>query len=87
MKSQKRYFISDLICNYLLLQASTQVEITARDIVEFYKLPFSYRYSVSALLKRVFNNGIRDPRYGFYVVKTRDVKKQKKPRSYTIKLI
>ena len=87
MRSQKRYYISDLICRYLILQESKQVEITARDIVDYYQLPSAYRYSVAALLKRVFDNGIRDPRYGFYVVKTRNMKKYKKPRSYTIKLI
>jgi hypothetical protein len=87
MKSQKRYFISDLICQYLLSREVRQVEITARDIVDFYRLPSSYRYSIAALLKRVFDNGIRDPRYGFYVVKVRDMKKSKKPRAYTIRLI
>jgi hypothetical protein len=87
MKSQKRYFISDLICQYLASRESRQAEITARDIVDFYRLPSAYRYSIAALLKRVFDNGIRDPRYGFYVVKVKDMKKNKKPRAYTIKLI
>jgi hypothetical protein len=87
MKSQKRYFISDLICQYISSHESRQVEITARDIVDFYQLPATYRYSIAALLKRVFDNGIRDPRYGFYVVKVKDMRKDKKPRAYTIKLI
>jgi hypothetical protein len=87
MKSQKRYYISDLICQYLVSQGSRQVEVTARDIVNYYQLPSTFRYSIAALLKRVFDNGIRDPRYGFYVVKVRDMKKNKRPRTYTIKLI
>ena len=87
MRSQKRDYVSNLICQYLHIQNTTRVEITAREIVDYYQLSTTYCYSVSALLKRVFDNGIRDPRYGFYVVKTRDVKKYRQPRHYTIELI
>jgi hypothetical protein len=87
MKSQKRYYLSNLICQYLASHDSRQIEVTARDIVNFFQLPPTYRYSIAALLKRVFDNGIRDPRYGFYVVKVKDMKKDKRPRAYTIKLI
>jgi hypothetical protein len=85
--SKKRYHCASLICAYLLRNNITRADVTARDIAQFHHLSDKSVQSISAMLNFLYNNRIRDTRFGFYIKGTRPFKKSDYPHHYTILLI
>jgi hypothetical protein len=84
--SKKRYHYASLVSAYLLRNKVTEADVTAREIAQFHQLPGNAVYSISAMLNFLYNNRIRDSRFGFYITGSRPYKKSDYPHHYTVRL-
>ncbi len=85
--STRRYQCARLICAYLLTKKMTRAVVTAREIARFHHLPWKSIRSISAMLNFLYSNGIRESRFGFYIMGTAPFRKCDYPHQYTIELI
>ncbi|MDD1653482.1 MAG: hypothetical protein LUQ64_02935 [Methanomicrobiales archaeon] len=82
-----RYYIAQLIRNYLVQQQVTHMDATARDIVNVLHLPNGYVFSVSGFLNFLYRNQMSRSRYGFSIVRSQAYRKSGYPHRYTIELV
>jgi len=87
MKSDKRVHALQIIYNYLDMQHLDRVEVTAADIVGFYKLPPEYSHTLAATMQHAHDGGKRKTTYGFRVTGLRTYKKERYSTKYTIERI
>lgn len=85
--STRRYYCAHLICTYLLQKKITRAVVTSRDIALFHHLSRKSSQSISAMLNFLYNNRIRESRFGFYILGTSPFRKCDYPHHYTIELI
>jgi hypothetical protein len=85
--STRRYQCAHLICTYLLRKKITRAVVTSRDIALFHHLSRKSSQSISAMLNFLYNNRIRESRFGFYIMGTSPFRKCDYPHHYTIELI
>jgi len=82
-----RFYIAQLIRNYLVQNQLTRMEATAREIVNFHHLPNKYVFSVSGFLNFLYRNHMSKSRYGFCIVRSQTHRKSGYPHRYIIELI
>lgn len=87
MDSQKRWYIANLIREYLESQHLTHAEVSAKDIVNFHGLSDTLTIPIGAVLKQAFSSNVKSNKFGFRVSKQWNSKKAKYPKRYTITLI
>ena len=87
MAINNRYYLAQLIRDYLVQQDVTRMDATARDIVNVLHLPNTYVFSVSGLLNFLYRNQMSKSRYGFSIVRSRAYRKSGYPHRYTIELV
>jgi hypothetical protein len=83
----KRFYIAQLIRDYLVKQQLTRLDATARDIVNVLHLPNGYVFSVSGFLNFLYRNQMSKSRYGFCIVRSPIYRKSGYPHRYTIELM
>lgn len=83
----KRHDSARLICAYMHSQNKIRAVVTSRDIARYHNLSRQASQSISATLNFLYSNGIRDSRFGFYVMGTAPYKKCDYPHHYPIELI
>jgi hypothetical protein len=85
--SSRRYNCAHLICTYLLQNHLSRAYVTSREIAKFHHLSRKSSQSISAMLNFLYNNCIRETRFGFYIRGTAPFKKTDYPHHYLIELI
>jgi len=87
MAMNQRFYIAQLIRNFLIQNDLTRMEATAREIVNYNHLPDSSVFSVSGFLNFLYRNQMSKSRYGFRIVRSPNYKKSGYPHRYTIELV
>jgi hypothetical protein len=85
MKFNKRLHALQIIYNYLKRKHFDRLEVTAADIVRFYKLPPKFSYSLAATMRYVHDR--KKAIYGFRVAGVRGFRKEGYPTKYTIGMV